>query len=339
METLMMPFYYKRPETKQELFALIRTLEKKHSDYVFMSGGTDLVPMLKQQTISPHTLISLTALRGPTDVHTHKRRLIGSASIDAQTTLSNLASNPTIQRLFPIISSTAALVASPQIRNRATVGGNLLVNNRCVYFNQSEQNRCTQGQCFKAGGEACTLVPNTTPVCRARFVSDLAPIFMLLEANLKILGPTGERIVPISDFYLPDGIERHKLGKSDILTRIRVEAPGPSVLLAYKKLRIRKAIDFPSLGVGMLLHPQNDVTRLGVAVTGVITHPLLIWRTFPNGINPENLLSEVIHELNQAIVPLKQDFFSPSYRKKMVGVFVRRLFADLTKSSPGVTKT
>ena len=322
MFTMMQPFRFEKPRSLKEWRTLTETLgkEKDHT-ILFCAGGTDIIPLLKttpQDT--PQTLISLTAIEELGGVKLAKDKVV---EIGPLTTLCEFSRDPIIQKHLPVLGETASTVASPQLRNRATVGGNILVNTRCNYFNQSEQNRAAHEVCFKAGGEMCHIVQNATrgktPLCQARFASDLAPVMLILYAKLNLLGPDGKRSVKLREFYLPDGIECNRLKKGELLTSIEIAIPS-GTKLAYNKLRIRNAIDFPSLGVSV----STTGKRLAIALTGVNTRPLFMQFEDKGFSSKQEMIDHACDEATRAAQPFKQDFFPPSYRKQMVAVLIRR---------------
>ncbi|MEK6706139.1 MAG: FAD binding domain-containing protein [Bdellovibrionota bacterium] len=321
---LMAGFRYYRPTALDEAVGIAGKLASDSEEFNFCSGGTDLVPLLKNRLIAPSSIISLTAIKELGGVALRNERTV---SIGSQTTLDELIGNNIVRKLLPSVSEAASLVATRQIRNRATAGGNLLVNNRCIFFNQSETNRKAHGECFKSGGEACHLIPNAVrgkaPLCRARFVSDLAPVLMLMDARLSVAGPSGYIHVPLAEFYIKDGIERNRLEKGEILTHVEVRVPRYE-RIAYEKLRIRNAIDFPSLGVAVSLSDVHGIWSMGVAVSGADTHPVLLNFSTNESVGFDEMLLNACHEVTKAVTPLKQEFFPPSYKKKMIAVFINR---------------
>lgn len=339
---LMPSFSYERPTELGAALALLQRLTSAKAPYRLCAGGTDLVPDLKREGAPIGTLISLTKLEQLRGV---KETSPGAFELGALTKLAEVARDA---RLPAVVAETAKKIASPQIRNQATLGGNLLVDNRCVFYNQSPENRDVHAACFKAGGETCHLVPNAkrgsapsqsaaacgsahapTPptLCRARFVSDLAPVLMLLDAQLHLASATGTRQVALRDFYLSDGIDRTKLAPGELLVRVTLPAQG-SRRTHYTKLRIREAIDFPSLGVAVSWEDTAKGHRLGVAITGVNTHPVLLTLDGATG-QQDALLEQACTEAPKRVAPLAQDFFSPNYRRQMIPVLIRRGLAEL----------
>lgn len=305
------------------LSELLRGIETADDKTMLLAGGTDVIPMLKQVGLSsPVSLIALGRMKelsGITLEDTHTLR------IGATTRLMEIQASPLLQKHCPVLVATASHVATAAIRSRATLGGNLLVNHRCVYFNQAEDNRCANGSCFKAGGDTCHLVPTVkagdSPLCRARFVSDLAAVLLVLGARLRIVGRGGERTLEARDFYLPDGMARNRLEKGEVLAWVEVP-PTAGHSVHYEKLRIRGAIDFPSVGVAVRAEAGAGQLRIGVAHVGLNAAP--VWLELSGAGWSDELIEKAAQKGVRTAKPLKQDLFSPSYRREMVGVFIRR---------------
>lgn len=318
---------FKEPVYLAELIDLLRELAASNQSYHVYGGGTDLVPYFKNYPEMSRTLVSLAGIQELKGVRSTST---GKIEIGSQTKLIDIYREPVVGINFPGLSEVASQVASPQIRNLATLGGNLLVNNRCRFFNQSPLNRSYHETCYKSGGEVCHVIANAKrgdPVlCRARFVSDLAPVLLALDATLRIMGPSGERRLKIKDFYLPDGIQRNQLAGGEILVSVEIETL-PRRKVVYEKLRIRKAIDFPSLGVAVGWVGDAPGRIWHVALTGVQTHPIHV--SAAEVVSPTKTLQDLSDQAAKMAQPLKQDFLSPSYRRKMIPILIRRAHARL----------
>ncbi|MCC6337608.1 MAG: FAD binding domain-containing protein [Myxococcales bacterium] len=318
---LLPAFSYERPAELPGALALLQRLAAAGVSYRVHAGGTDLVPELKRDEAAIGTVVSISRLEALRGV---RARPDGGLEVGALTRLSALAEE--VRERFPVISDTALQIASPQIRNRATLGGNLLVDNRCVYFNQSPDHRDVHAGCFKAGGEVCHLVPSAKrgaqPLCRARFVSDLAPVLILHDAKVVLARAGAERELLLKDLYAPDGIQRTQVAPGELLTRVLIPASATR-RVHYLKLRIRQALDFPSLGVAVSL----DGKKLGVALTGVNTHPVVL--AYEGALDAT--LKQACEDGPKRVAPLAQDFFSPAYRRQMIPVLIRRAVAVLSK--------
>ncbi len=313
---------FHRPKNKEEIMTLLRELTQKKEAFVFYAGGTDVSPGLKLQRNPSEHIVFLRELNGITEMKSI-HQMNGAVSIGAMCTLEQVATHPIILAKLKCGATTAQKVASPQIRNKATIGGNVLVDNRCVFYNQSSLNQNVHGVCFKASGGLCHLVPSAKPgdetLCRARSVSDLVPVLMILNATLHVMGPKGARKIFMREFYLEDGISRNSLADDEFLTHLEI----PVTLgdrISYQKLRIREAIDFPSVGVAV----GEFEDTVSICVSGVDTHPHF-WNYNKKDFSSLELLTEkAIAIATKNISILKQDFFPPNYRKKMIAVYIKR---------------
>ncbi|MBX7196906.1 MAG: FAD binding domain-containing protein [Sandaracinaceae bacterium] len=217
-----------------------------------VAGGTDLLPNLKRGLGRPSALVSLARLSGLDAVARDEHEL----RVGARVTLAELARSS----LLPAsVRYAASLIASPQIRNVATIGGNLLLDTRCVYVNQSPLWREGLGHCLKADGTECHVVP-TGKRCVAAASADLPPILVALGASVRVASKDGVRTIPVERLFSNDGAAPIALGPAELLVEVVIpRAPGTSS--AYRKLRVRKAIDFPLLGVAVAVDAEGGLVR------------------------------------------------------------------------------
>ncbi len=304
-----------RPRSVDALHALLADLARQQRRYAISAGGTDLVPQLKLGLATPEVLVSLggiAALRGIA------READGRVRIGAMTPLAAIVADPLLRAVAPVLVEAAARVASAPIRERATVGGNLLADHRCNFFNQSPLNRAAHGPCFKAGGEVCHIVKSAVrgqlPQCQARIVSDTTPALLVLDAELQLHSPRGERRVALADFHSGDGIERHQLAADEVL--LAIDLPSrPGLVAAYEKLAARANLDFPSLGIA-LARCGNDVHA---AMTGIGVRPASARAALADGV-----LATLGERLASANAVYDQDGFPRDYRKRMIAAYVRK---------------
>lgn len=319
MTGLLQNFDYIRPASLEELNKLVTDYQQTGRKFAFSAGGTDLIPKLKTGVTTLDSLISLSGLTELSEIS--KRG--NSLRIGALATLGDVADSDLIREHLPTLAGAAHKVASPQIRNRATIGGNIMVDNRCVYINQSDLNRECHSPCFKAGGEVCHLVKSARRgddiLCQARFVSDTAPVLLLLNATINIAGPDGQREMALDQLYLNDGIDNKSLKKAEVITAIEVEIPE-DCRIYYEKLAIRNALDFPSLGVAVRLEGKD----LSVALTGLNPRPGIFTAKSANYDSFDDMVAAVIAQAMGFAVTYQQDFFPRGYRKDMIPVFIRR---------------
>lgn len=304
-----------RPRSVDALHALLADLARQQRRYAISAGGTDLVPQLKLGLATPEVLVSLggiAALRGIA------READGRVRIGAMTPLAAIVADPLLREVAPVLVEAAACVASAPIRERATVGGNLLADHRCNFFNQSPLNRAAHGPCFKAGGSVCHIVKSAVlgqlPQCQARIVSDTTPALLVLDAELQLHSPRGERLVALADFHCGDGIERHQLAADEVL--LAIDLPSrPGLVAAYEKLAARANLDFPSLGIAL----ARDGDRLHAAMTGIGVRPASARAALADGV-----LATLSERLGSANAVYDQDGFPRDYRKRMIAAYVRK---------------
>ena len=307
---------YHRPDTVEEA---VRLAVECAGDFDYIAGGSDLLQNYKNRLNPRGNLISLTAIE--------EMKEISSERIGGLTLLADLESDGLLPA-YPAIGRAAGLVASPLVRQQATVGGNLLVETRCFYFNQTEFWRKSMGYCMKADGDVCLVVPQKER-CYATYSGDLAPVLMVLDATYHLAGPGDRRAIRARDFYRGDGIERHVKGAEEILTHVTLPGTSAGLLADYRKLRVRDTFDYPMMGVAASLRLDGDrVEEAHVVVNAVDTRPLefedytasLAGRCFD-----ETLIEEVSREITSRSRPVKNLVLSTSYRKKMIGVFLARI--------------
>lgn len=291
------------------------------------AGGTDLVPNLKRRQYPEASLIvSLYRVAGMSGVTVGDD---GSVRIGALTTLANLAED---DRVPTAVQEAAGVVATPQIRNRGTVGGNLCVDTRCNWLNVPETWRQAAEPCLKAGGEMCWVAP-AKKICWAVTSTDLAPVMIALEATVRLVGPEGERVIPVGALYRNDGLDYLTKGPNEVLVEV-VVPPSGHLKTGYRKLRRRGSIDFPILGVAAAVRVEGDRCVDARIVLGAVSSaPMSVTeaeeRLVAEPLTP-GLLDEVGDLAGGAVKPMSNIDLTSRYRKRMVPVYVRRLLAELT---------
>jgi len=291
----------------------------------YLAGGTDLLPNYKMHlNLRPH----LIALDAVAELREHALNRVG-----AMVRLGDLERDAEFVRDYPAVADAVREVATPLVRESGTVGGNLLVETRCFFFNQSYFWRASLGFCLKADGDRCHVVPQKER-CYATFSGDLAPAFLVLHADVELASPEGRRRVPLSDLYdaRGDGIHRLTMRPGELLVALHLPPESRALRGRYRKLRVRPSYDFPELGVAVAGSWDGPrVTSLALAVGGVETYP----RRFDELTAP--LLGETLSEdrlrglaeaVTRAVRPVHNTFLLPDYRRRMVGVYVRRAVAE-----------
>lgn len=291
----------------------------------YLAGGTDAVPNFRRGIAAPPTVIALDAI--------DEMKTIGDSGdhvvIGAAVTLAELAASDLPQR-FPALSA-AAQIAGPGLREAATVGGNLCLDTRCVYYNQSRWWRQANSFCLKLDGDTCHVAPKGQR-CHAAYSGDLAPALLVLGAEVRLAGSAGSTWKPLAEIYNEDGRDHLALKDGELLVAVRIPVASASLRSDYLKTRTRKAIDFPLAGVAVALELDGTVLAdLRVAVTGTNPRPLLFdgFDELKGRAIDEAALSAVTKTIGAAIKPMRTTNVPGLYRRQMVEVLTRRLIANL----------
>src|SRR5882762_8641772 len=295
---------------------------------MLVAGGTDLYPNMKRRQFEPKVLVGL---RGIHELRGIRGSRAGGVTIGAGTTLSAVAAHRDILRDFPALATAAGLVSSPQLRNMGTIGGNVCVDTRCNYYNQSYEWRKAVDFCMKKDGEICLVAPGSHR-CWAVSSSDTAPMLWSLGASVRLAGPKGERVIPISALYQDDGIQYLSKQPGEVLADIMLP-PAEGWRSAYLKLRRRGSFDFPVLGVAVALRMEGDtVQEAAITLGAVASQP----RPAPDAaallvgqrLSPE-LIDRVAEAAYRPSKPLDNTDLTHPFRKKMTRVFVARALKGL----------
>jgi 4-hydroxybenzoyl-CoA reductase subunit beta len=311
-----------------------------HPDARLLGGGTDLMVNIRRGIVAPPVLIDMTGVAELRAIKADARAL----EIGAAVTLSELAAHPDVIRHYPVVAQAAHAIAGPTHRNMGTVGGNLCLDTRCIYYNQSEWWRAANAHCLKTTGTMCHVAPKSRGVCFATFSGDLAPALLTLGAEVDIAGPAGPRTVPLASLYIGfarqdepvtetrgDGKTFLSLRPGEFVTAARATST-PGLRSAYDKIRIRRSIEYPVCGVAVALRRDGDaLAELRVAVTGTNPRPVLLEGTdkLCGGTLDERVLQGLDHLVRDQIMSMKTTFTPGHYRRRMAGVLAKRLVQRL----------
>jgi len=321
------PFSYHRPATLDEAVSL---LGEHAGDVLPVAGGTDLIPNMKHRLFEPGHLV---ALRGIAEL-SGIRRENGCLRIGAAETLASVARDADVKKHVPSLADAAAHVAGPQIRNAATLGGNLCLETRCTYYNQTAFWRGALGYCLKKDGTVCH-VTKVGKKCVAAHSADTPPVLMTLDAVAVLEGPRGRREIPVRDFFVADGIANTRRETGEIVIEVRIPLESSSRRAAYAKLRQRNAIDFPLLTVAVSVDLEDDGSTVR-SITGVVTalgsrpRELSGWGEVAEGhALDEDVVWELAERAYKQCHPLENIIVDPDWRRAMVPVYVRRALEKL----------
>jgi 4-hydroxybenzoyl-CoA reductase subunit beta len=299
------------------------------ADSRFIAGGTDLVVNLRHGLGRPSLLVDLSTVEELSGLVLSDEGL----RIGAGMTVAALARVPQVAKHYPALAQAAEAIAAPGHRSLATVGGNLCLDTRCIYYNQSEWWRRANGFCLKHGGEVCHVAPQGRH-CHAAFTGDLAPALLALEAQVEIAGAERRRRIPLDALYVEDGIAPLTLGENELVVAVHV--PPARTRSAYGKARVRGAIDYPLAGVAVALRAEaGALTALRIALTGTNSRPFVLAGTDALVGRPldEPALQQIDRLVRQHVQPMRTTVASAHYRRLAAAGLARRLATQLFASA------
>lgn len=301
-------------------------LKLRHPAARFLGGGTDLVPNLRHGIGAPDVLISLAKIPELKKFGEHN----GSLVIGAGITVAALERSALLREHYPAIAMAAASIAGPGHRAMATVGGNLCLDTRCVFYNQSKWWRAANNYCLKKDGDTCHVAKQGTQ-CIAAYSGDLAPALMVHAAHVEIATASGLRRRPLADIFRDDGQFYLDLDPADLIVAVHIPA-RPQLRSAYRKSRIRQSLDFPLAGVAAAMRCEGGaITSLALAITGTNSRPVLLGGLQALSGKPlsDPLLKALGKIVADSIQPMRTTLVPSLYRRHMAGVLAQRLVSQL----------
>jgi len=311
-----------------------------HPQAKLLGGGTDLIVNIRRGIVAPPLLIDMTGVAELRAIKADARAL----EIGASVTLAELAAHPDVIAHYPVVAQAAHVIAGPTHRNMGTVGGNLCLDTRCIYYNQSEWWRAANHHCLKTTGDICHVAPKSRGVCFATFSGDLAPALLTLDAEIDLAGPAGRRSLPLASLYIGyarqdepvtetrgDGKYFLSLRVGEFVTAVRAKNT-PGLRSGYDKIRIRRSIEYPVCGVAVALRREGDtLADLRVAFTGTNPRPVLLENTAAlcGGPLDERVVKGLDDLVRDQIMSMKTTFTAGHYRRRVAGVLARRLMQRL----------
>ena len=323
-------FQLLRPRSIAEALSLLRQYAGQDARATrVLAGGTDLLPSMRQKLFEPAYVIDLRLLTDLKGI----RQTDQAIEIGALTTLREIETSAVLKRLYPVLVEAAKTVASPVIRNMSTVGGNICLDTRCLWYNQSLAWRKSCGFCIKKDGDLCHVAPGGQK-CWAAFSADTPPALLCLDAAIEIASASGTRRIPLREFYSGEGDNYRKLQPNELVTRVILPPSTAGYRGAYKKLRIRGSIDYPLAGVAVVCKRNGHIEDLRIGLTAVNPAPVLVKGIagLLNGGAPNEVVVEEIAELAaRTAKPLTTSALTPEYRREIVRVFTRRTLTGLVQ--------
>ncbi len=298
----------------------------------FVAGGTDLYPNMKRRQQTPKTVISVTRLQELNQITGDgKTGLVIGASVS----LTDICEHPVINRDYPMVARAAAVISTPTLRNMGTIGGNLLLDTRCNYYDQNYEWRKGINFCLKKDGDICWVAPGSKK-CWAVQSSDLVPLMVAIGARVRLVSTLGERLVDAAGLYNDDGIAYLHKRPDELLADIHLP-PVNGWRATYKKLRRRGAFDFPVLGVAARLDISDDgtVTNAKLILGGIAPAPIEVVEA-QEALIGAPLDDERMRAAAEACYikarPLDNTDFVMNWRKQMARPFVLRALEELRQT-------
>lgn len=302
-----------------------RLLAQPDGKACLTAGGTELLPRMKYGLVRPERLISL---KGVT-VKAPQVTADGSLGLDALMTLSAVSGSLLVQENTPILAAAAASVGSNEIRNMATLGGNLCQDSRCLYFNQPHDFQFV-APCFKRGGDQCYFIPKGKN-CWAVYMADTAPALISLSARVEIIGPTGARILPLEALYRNDPLQTLALSSDEILSRIIVPLRPGYRAQTFAKFSWRPGFEFSALSVAAALELEDDgqtCCSVRITVGSIAAAPLRLPKAeaiLAGGRLNDSIIAAAAEEAAMEIRPVPHHGYSGVYLRQCLKVQVRRV--------------
>ena len=306
--------------------------QREHRSARYLAGGTDVLTAMRRGLTETDAVIDLAGIEELNGIRVGGDIL----HLGAAATLEQIEADPLVLRHARVLAAAAHGVAAPAHRAVATLGGNLCLDTRCIYFNQSEWWRAAIGHCMKLKGSVCRVAP-TGDRCHAAYSGDMAPALLVLGASVAVAGAAGRREMPLAELYRDDGRAHLALGREELIVSVGVPIAAET-RADYAKARMRGAIDFPLAGVAVALRRKGDLlTALRVALTGTNSRPFVLAGTDELlGRKPDDATARHLDKLVQKQVsPMRTTLAPAHYRRRVAAVAACRLFRELFESAPG----
>jgi len=320
-----------RPRSTAEA---LDALAKYSGNLCVLAGGTDLIPSMRQKLFGPEYVLDLRRIAGLRGIQPQPD---GSVEIGALTTIRAIERSEFLRQRYPVLTEAAATIASPVLRNMGTIGGNICLDTRCLWYNQSLTWRKGCGFCIKKDGDLCHVAPGGTK-CWAAFSGDTPPALLCLHAGIEIISPEGTRRIPLADFYTGLGDNYRTLKSNELVTRVFLPASSAGYKGIYRKLRIRGSIDYPLAGVAVALKRSNGhIADARIGITAVNPAPLLVKGAMEllAGKPVDETLADAVGDLAAKVSkPLTTSALTPEYRREMIRVFTKRAVLAAAGANP-----
>lgn len=327
-------FDLRTPKTLQEAASILAGEGASEGRARPVAGGTDLWPNMKRRHQTADVIVSLNSLPDLRTIQTDGEGNEGDLHLGATASLTDIAEHPTVRDRYPALATAVESISSPPLRNMGTIGGNICLDTRCTYYNQTEEWRQAIDYCMKEAGETCWVAPSS-PRCWAHSASDSAPILTALGASIRLVSTDGERTLPLADLYRDDGIDYLTKRPDELVTEIIVpgDADRRRVKSSFLKLRRRGSIDFAVLSVAAALRMDADgsVTAARIVLGGVSSRPASATRAAESLVGKkltEETIAQAAKLARRDATPMDNTDFQPQWRGMVVPKYVERALRE-----------
>ena len=314
-------FEYLEPKNIKEARSV---LSEKGKEAMLVAGGTDILVKMKQRVVAPRYLVNLKQIAQMKGIEFDERK---GLRIGALVTLDELEESLPVKERFPALCQAAGRVATPQLRNMGTIGGNICIDSMCWYYNQSRQWRKARPPCFKAGGDRCYIAKGGKE-CAALFQADTPPALMALGAKVKVVGADKERLVDIEDIYTQKGQKAITLESDEFIEELQIPTPLENSGGGYLKESTREAIDFPVVGVACQLSREDGTCKdVKIALTAVGSGPVRVKEAeevLKGNAVTDDLIEKAAEVAQETIRPMPHMGVSVWYKRRLIKVMVKR---------------
>jgi len=330
MNNMRLPeFSYHEPASLGELLSMKQELKE---DCALLAGGTDLMPMLKRRNRTAPHLVNIKRIP---ELNRISYSEVKGLHIGCVVTLRDVIDHPVVSKQYPLLAQAAGAVGFNQLRNMATLGGNVCLDNKCSYFNQSAFWWKSRHDCFKRGGGLCYVVKGGKE-CFSLSTADTVSALMVLDADLLIRGPKEERRVPVKGFYTGNGLKPHDLGEDEFVAAMLIPPDGRGWKEGFLKKSVRGSVDFAIAGLSVRLKMKGAfVEDARIALNGVSTKPVRPVEA-ENYLKGKKVTDETVEQAAEnalkEIKPLSLIGYSPFLRRNMIRAMFEDLMASLSVS-------
>ena len=314
-------FEYLEPRSIEEALVALKDYGKEAT---IKAGGTALIPDMRLGVKIPRYLINISSLRELDHIEIYGVGI----SIGALTNLYKIRTSPIIRENYPGLVEAVESVSALSMHHQSTMGGNLCQDTRCRFLNQSTTWRAQNPRCYKAGGSEC-LAMSGAGRCSAAYRGDIAPVLISMKASVTLKCTSGERKIPISEFFTGNGKRPNILEPDELMTEVHIPIPRPRTAVVYEKERIRTSLDYPIAGVGAMIERETSGTcsNAVIVLTALGPGPVSVpgaCNELVGKVPDRNICALACEKAEGAVRPLPNMESTPDHRRELTRSLVYR---------------